>query len=82
MRQLVFAAQSKREDEWSRTAGIMCILAEINRDPKSRSKPYKPEEFNPMIKKPKRHVHINDFKAMFVSGWASRQLKTKELARG
>jgi hypothetical protein len=42
-------AESRSQAEWSRTSAIMCLIANVNRDPKRKSTPYKPSDFNPYI---------------------------------
>ena len=37
----------RREHDWDIASSVMCLLAEINRDRKRRSRPFKPAEFNP-----------------------------------
>lgn len=60
--------QARCESEWNHTASLMALLANINRDPKKQSSPFKPEDFHPLMpKKPKSAVALtmNDLKAAF-----------------
>lgn len=42
------------EYDWNHTASLLAIIAEANRDPKKRSRPYRPEEFHPMTARRRR----------------------------
>lgn len=45
--------RGRQEDEWWRTASVVAMLAEVNRDTKKRSKPYRASEFvPPMFRRP------------------------------
>jgi len=44
-------AEGMVEDEWTRTASIMALIANCHRDDKKRTKPYTPNDFNPFGKK-------------------------------
>lgn len=47
-------ARARGQAEWSRTASVMWVLAEINRDPKRRRQPWTPDDFNPYSEAPRR----------------------------
>lgn len=47
-------AEGREEREWSRTAVLLALVANVNRDTKKRPKPYTPDEFNPYSKKNRR----------------------------
>lgn len=49
LRELVWMARGKREHDWSLASHVMALLAEINRDRKKRRRPFRAEEFNPMV---------------------------------
>lgn len=40
--------EAARGEAWHHTAYIVCMLANVNRDPKKRPRPFTPEEFNPL----------------------------------
>lgn len=44
------------QDKWSRTAAVICVIANANRDPK-KSKQFKPADFDPyeIAKRKERH---------------------------
>jgi len=50
----------------------MCLLANINRDPKKRRDPYTPDDFNPMADRTKRseepvmRAGVEIFKRLFI----------------
>ncbi|MCY2927782.1 MAG: hypothetical protein NT031_20555 [Planctomycetota bacterium] len=45
----------RNRQEWSRTANIMALIANCNRDPKKRPAPYTPGDFGPYAKTPSRN---------------------------
>lgn len=40
-------ANEKRSHDWGQTSAQLALLANINRDPKKRSRPFHPDDFNP-----------------------------------
>jgi len=40
-------ADGRQRDAWNRTSHVLWILAEINRDPAKRARPFEPQTFNP-----------------------------------
>jgi hypothetical protein len=44
-RELVFAYRGKEYAEWDRLAALLCLIANVNRDPKKRTRPYTPHDF-------------------------------------
>jgi len=55
LRELVWMAEGRRRDEWSRTAQILATLYNLVRDPKKRRKPWTAAELDPTVtEKPKR----------------------------
>ncbi len=40
-------AEGRAMAEWGRMASLLALIANVNRDPKKRSKPFKPAEFLP-----------------------------------
>jgi hypothetical protein len=40
-------AHAKQRSEWRRTASIMALIAETNRDPKQQSQPFTEDDFDP-----------------------------------
>lgn len=47
-------AERRIEYDWNHTAAVMALLAEANRDPSKRSRPYRPEEFHPLHQRRRR----------------------------
>jgi hypothetical protein len=45
-------ARARRREEWSRTAAIMALTANINRDATRRSRPYTAADFDPTHERP------------------------------
>ena len=41
-------AEGRRRDQWDRTAAILCITANVNRDERKKPSPWKPSDFHPM----------------------------------
>ena len=39
-------AEARSEVDWDHTASLMALIAEIKRDPKKKSDPYKPSDFH------------------------------------
>lgn len=42
-------AEGRKQHDWSIASSQMALLAEVNRNPKKRSRSFRPAEFNPMI---------------------------------
>lgn len=53
--------------DWKRTASLMALFANANRDPKKRSKPYTPNDFDPFGKRSRPAVGIEALKAFVPS---------------
>lgn len=63
-------AEARSRDEWNRTACVMALLANLNRDPKKHA-PYKPSDFHPLEHKGKQVIGTADIgilKSVFVKG--------------
>jgi hypothetical protein len=43
----VLVAEGRQKDNWQHTSSVLCMLANINRDPKQKRSAYKPSDFNP-----------------------------------
>jgi len=41
-------ADGRVREEWNHTSQLMCLTANINRDPKRKPKPYAPADFHPL----------------------------------
>ena len=39
-------SEGKSRENWQHTSAILCLIANVNRDPK-KSRPYRPSDFNP-----------------------------------
>ncbi len=48
LRELVWMADAKGRDEWSRTASLLALIANAHRDPK-RARAFTPSDFNPFV---------------------------------
>ena len=42
-------AEAKARERWSHTSSLMALIANCNRDPKRRARPFRPDEFNPLV---------------------------------
>jgi len=42
---------ARRQDQWSHTAAVMALVANVHRNPKRRSSPYAPAEFHPLAER-------------------------------
>ena len=40
-------AEGRCEQAWAHTSSILAMIAEVNRDRKKRSRPFRPADFNP-----------------------------------
>jgi hypothetical protein len=58
LRELLWAARAKAQHDWNQTSSIMAVIANTNRDPKRRAKPYEPRDFNPYAP-PKQRVRVS-----------------------
>ena len=56
-------AESRIRDEWNRTASVMALLANVNRDSKKRAA-YKPSDFHPQQEKKSTPLPMDGFKMM------------------
>ena len=41
-------ATARRRDAWDRTAALLAMLANVNRDDSKRSQPFSPADFHPL----------------------------------
>lgn len=48
-------AEENARDKWNHTASILCLLANLHRDPK-KHRPYKPSDFSPFTSRPAKPV--------------------------
>lgn len=51
LRELVEMAEAKAEAAWTHTSAILCLVANVNRDPKQKPSPYVPDDFNPLARR-------------------------------
>jgi len=62
-------AEARVRDEWNRTASLMALLANVNRDPRKHG-PYKAPDFHPLERKAERapigEASISLLKTVFV----------------
>lgn len=55
----------KEKLEWQRTASLLCLLANINRDTKKRKKAYEVDEFMPCGMREKKERKVMSVNAMY-----------------
>ena len=78
-------AEGRSRAAWNHTGSMMALLANINRDPKRRSKPYRPEEFSPhavpRVKPvPVKNIDMKDLKSMYVGmGIPVHEIKASDI---
>jgi hypothetical protein len=78
-------AEGRSQAAWNHTASMMALHANINRDRKRRSKPYKPEEFTPHFTRkaapvPVKQVDIKNLKNMYLGmGIPVRMFKAEDI---
>lgn len=41
-------ATAKSRAEWNHTAALMALIANVNRNPKAKASPWRPEDFHPL----------------------------------
>jgi hypothetical protein len=51
LRELIWMAESRRNEAWSHTANLMALVANVNRNPRKRARPYSPLEFHPFLER-------------------------------
>lgn len=51
LRELIWMVGARRQDQWSHTAAVLALTANVHRNPKKRSKPYSPAEFHPLVER-------------------------------
>jgi len=49
-------AEARRRDQWSHTATLLAMTANVHRNPKKRARPFSPVEFHPLLGAPPRAV--------------------------
>jgi hypothetical protein len=45
----VWAVDARQRAAWNHTAAMMALVANCNRDPKRRPRPFEPRDFHPMV---------------------------------
>lgn len=60
MRELGLAKRGVSREQWSHTSAIIAYLLEPHRDPKQRSRPYSPDDFNPFSKRHPERVEADE----------------------
>jgi hypothetical protein len=69
LRELVWMAEARRRDQWSRTATLLAMTANVHRNPKKRPRPFSAAEFHPLMGASPRAVMktgIETLKRVFV----------------
>ena len=44
-------ADARGESQWVQTSAVLAMLANANRDPKKKPRPYQPNDFNPFARR-------------------------------
>ena len=44
-------AEAKSRDAWQHTSAVLCLIANVNRNPKKQARPFSPDQFNPHAQK-------------------------------
>lgn len=44
--------RGRQRQQWNHTAGLMALIANVNRDPQKRPQPYEPADFHPLVVRP------------------------------
>jgi len=78
LRQLAWMAKSKQMHQWNIASSMMALAAEINRDRRRRSRPFKPEEFNPLLTQTSRPIPITVSQLAGVMGRSAQSHTTKD----
>lgn len=60
---MTVASQGRQRDTWNHTCAVMAQMAEINRDPKKRARPFTADEFHPMRKRVVARISVTDLAA-------------------
>jgi len=65
-------AECRLESDWTRTGTVLCLIANVNRDPK-KTRAFKPDDFNPFAAKQETGMsvtpeNIGILKTVFVDG--------------
>lgn len=50
LRELVWMARARAEDNWAHTSTVLAMLANVHRDPK-KIRAFTPDDFNPLVRK-------------------------------
>lgn len=48
LRELVWMAEGRTQENWNHTASVLAMLANVNRDPK-KGRPLRPADFHPLM---------------------------------
>ena len=69
LRELLAMAEAKQREAWTRTASVMALIANTQRDPK-KTRAFKPSDFDPVSKssKPAPKVGVGVLKSVFIEG--------------
>ncbi len=49
--ELLYMYNGKRKHDYEVQSLAICVLANVNRDPKKKPKPFEPDDFNPLLEK-------------------------------
>jgi hypothetical protein len=68
LRELLAMTEAHERSEWSRTASLMALIANSQRDPK-RTRAFKPTDFDPFSKKRQpQKISVDVLKSVFIDG--------------
>jgi hypothetical protein len=51
LRELIWMTDARRKEQWSHTSALMALVANVNRNPRKRSRPYSPIDFHPLVER-------------------------------
>ena len=82
LRELLAMAESRQRESWARTASVLALVANTQRDPK-KTRPFKPSDFDPFAKSGKStpKVGVDVLKSVFIEGRMPDPLKECTEAR-
>lgn len=62
LRDLLIMFRAKAEFDWGQTANLLCLLANIHRDPKRQKQPFEAKQFNPYHREQPRRKRTPDLR--------------------
>ena len=80
MRELQWMADARLEHEWNLSAAIQALLAEVNRDRKTRSKPFTVHDFHPLHARRRQQqntIPMGELRTLFTEGKPSAAIRER-----